>query len=735
MKIKYLFITSILFVMLMISGVTASCDGVGPSNGDFELGDFTGWDVDDEEPGAYAEVAYYDESTYVANLSVYGDYLNETVISQTIDNTSISRVFFRYKVVSTGGNNEERFRLILHNAYYIEGGYWATNFETSETTEWIEVDMATGDVIEPLLFEFELSGASEDTYVTVYIDDVCFYDIPLPQCGGLVNGDFETGDATGWSTDFFSGNGGYDINESYASGSNYGAFLFVDTPTDFSGLYQTVDFSGEADPILMYVTYKVIAADGFTGFDIMEHDPYYDDFYTLYRDYEVGDWRTVAFTVYPYEFDLFFSVGYNMADGGGVSYYDPDYPLAYGVYIDNITCVRPEFPEVDCSLTNGDFEAESSEEDPLPGWTVNDAYWEYELYHSYSYGFQSIFASVSSEVDIFPPFFLLSQDANFDGRTNLTFEYSTTFTDDYYDPQIIQDPLSNFSVFIDDDLVFVNNESTQENLPEYEYIPEWVFEDIDITGYGYAGNHTITINLSVNESGLRYQSFLAIDNVCVYAPPEPECAPITGPITGNESTYENITFTGTCGTCTNEYTYHFEYSATPDGFTMYTAPLTLPSSETPNDSVEILSPYFPYIDGQTYYYRLARDDGEVGETLTFRVGAYSVTPVPSTTYTEEYFEPFVEAEWDIAELAGIVPVPYFAKFGYVLWAIFWGAILMAFWVRQEDVTIPSFMYLIIFFTLDLADLLPSSFVVVSWVFAGICLGAILYTLFRGRKHG
>jgi len=153
--------------------------------------------------------------------------------------------------------------------------------------------------------------------------------------------------------------------------------------------------------------------------------------------------------------------------------------------------------------------------------------------------------------------------------------------------------------------------------------------------------------------------------------------------------------------------------------------------------VEIDSPRVPYIANTTYYYRIAREDSNgtvsYGETLTFT--AASVAPLPTTTYKEEYYIPFYRAKWNLSVLAGIVPLPYFAKFGYLLWAIFWGAILMAFWVRQEDVTIPSFIYLIVFFTLDLADLLPSSFVTVSWVFAGICLGAILYTLFRGRKHG
>ena len=226
--------------------------------------------------------------------------------------------------------------------------------------------------------------------------------------------------------------------------------------------------------------------------------------------------------------------------------------------------------------------------------------------------------------------------------------------------------------------------------------------------------------------------FYCIDYEGESTPTPPSCAPITGPITGDTTSYESITFTGSCGECSSDYTYRFEFSGTPDGFTMATETLAIPAPSA-NETIEIYSPYFPYRTGETYYYRIVRDDGEVGATMTFAAG--EVYPVATTTYTEEHYEPFVEAEWDIGALAGVVPVPYFARFGYLLWAIFWGAILMAFWVRQEDVTIPAFIYLIVFTVLNLADWLPSSFVAVSWVFAGICLGAILYTLFRGRKHG
>ncbi len=200
-------------------------------------------------------------------------------------------------------------------------------------------------------------------------------------------------------------------------------------------------------------------------------------------------------------------------------------------------------------------------------------------------------------------------------------------------------------------------------------------------------------------------------------------APTTNPATG--VTGSSATLNGVTDVAGD---YWFEYSPTTGGYTMATGVQTLGAGVPVTATVDGI----PLVPGNTYYFRLARD-GSSGAQQSFATPVIAV--LPTTTYTEAYFTPFVAAKWNMTLLAPIVTGPYFDKFGYLIWAIFWGAIMMAFWVRQEDVTLPAFVYLIVFTILSLETWLPSTFVVVSYVFAGISIGAILYTLYRGRKHG
>jgi len=205
-------------------------------------------------------------------------------------------------------------------------------------------------------------------------------------------------------------------------------------------------------------------------------------------------------------------------------------------------------------------------------------------------------------------------------------------------------------------------------------------------------------------------------------------APSLGVPTTGAATGVNQTGATLHGTTDIAGVYWFEYSQTSAGMTMATEPISYGAG-----AAAVAYPDgIPFVSGNTQYFRFCRD-GSCGNTLSFTLS--TITTVPTSTYTTQYYKPFVAAKWNMSLMAPIVVSPYFDKFGYLIWAIFWGAILMAFWVRQEDITIPSFIYIVLFAILSLGDYLPSPFVVVGWIFLFICFGSILYTLFRGRKHG
>jgi hypothetical protein len=140
----------------------------------------------------------------------------------------------------------------------------------------------------------------------------------------------------------------------------------------------------------------------------------------------------------------------------------------------------------------------------------------------------------------------------------------------------------------------------------------------------------------------------------------------------------------------------------------------------------------PLMSGQTYYFRAASTCG-YGVEKSFTAG--TVTPVPTTTYTEQYYDPFIETKWNMAALANVVPTAYTDKWGYIIWALFWGVLFMSFWIRQEDVTVPAYLYIIIFVGLSLTNWMPTELVQVSWLLLLVAFGGIFYTWFRGRKNG
>ncbi len=198
---------------------------------------------------------------------------------------------------------------------------------------------------------------------------------------------------------------------------------------------------------------------------------------------------------------------------------------------------------------------------------------------------------------------------------------------------------------------------------------------------------------------------------------------ITNPATGVTNT--SVIFNGVTDIADQ---FWFEWSATPDGFTMQTPNQTVGAGTAYSYTVEGI----PLFSGQTYYYRAARY-GAHGATQSFTMG--TVLPLATATYTEQYYNPFIATKWNMAALAEVVPTAYTDKWGYLIWAILWGGLFLAFWIRQEDVTVPAFLYIIIFIGLNLTNWMPTELVSVSWLILVVSFGGIFYTWFRSRKNG
>ncbi len=155
-------------------------------NGDFETGDTTGWTV-------------YNGTTVTADAAHTGSY------GLHAKGNGWNGIAYQDIPVTNGKTYELSFW------YYINVGFnYSIKGQTSGTTyggtwksnagQWTQVKhefLATDES----LIRLNFSGLSADTAPDFYIDDVQIKELKDPSNDGyIINGDFETGNATGWNT-------------------------------------------------------------------------------------------------------------------------------------------------------------------------------------------------------------------------------------------------------------------------------------------------------------------------------------------------------------------------------------------------------------------------------------------------------------------------------------------------------------------------------------------------------
>jgi len=156
-------------------------------NGDFELGNTTGWTV-------------YNGSAVTAAAAHTGNY------GLHAKGNGWNGIAYQDIPVTNGKSYEFSFWYYINNAgfnYSVKGTSSGTSYKAywpGNVGEWTQVKfefLATDDSQIRLNF----SGYSADTVPDFYIDDVQIKELKDPSNDGyIINGDFETGNATGWET-------------------------------------------------------------------------------------------------------------------------------------------------------------------------------------------------------------------------------------------------------------------------------------------------------------------------------------------------------------------------------------------------------------------------------------------------------------------------------------------------------------------------------------------------------
>ena len=172
----------------------------------------------------------------------------------------------------------------------------------------------------------------------------------------------------------------------------------------------------------------------------------------------------------------------------------------------------------------------------------------------------------------------------------------------------------------------------------------------------------------------------------------------------------------------------FEYGQKAGSYSFKTDNQTLSGNTSFSATIEGVQ-LFP---GTTYYFRAAGNNSTTtlyGEDLNFTTS--SLSTFEDKDFDKHYAE-LESSNFNLTDLATVLPMSYTDLMvdSRIFYGIFFGVIFLAMWIRQEDVTIPALLGMVVggaiwvFFTGELLRLAQALFII---SFAGL-----VYSLIKGR---
>ena len=289
-------------------------------NGDFETGDLSGWTA---HQSTVISTGAAHTGSYGANLKGnggWGGMLNQDV---TVEAGKTYEVSLWYKVNSNGVNIQIK-----------DGGTSGANLASDWVTKTTWTQAAWTVIPTTNIICFNFCGGGNSIAEDVYVDDIVIKELKDPSDDGfIVNGDFEIGSATPWTT--YSGTA---VDAVAAKDGDYG--LYIKNPTGGWGGTAYQDFAVEVGKTYE-VTMDAKAIAG--GQNIQIQNP-------VGGANAASTWFTkTEWTTLTFEFTATAdSVRINICGGGTGANEE--------IYVDNIKVKELIDPSFDGYITNGDFE-------------------------------------------------------------------------------------------------------------------------------------------------------------------------------------------------------------------------------------------------------------------------------------------------------------------------------------------------------------------------------------------
>lgn len=138
----------------------------------------------------------------------------------------------------------------------------------------------------------------------------------------------------------------------------------------------------------------------------------------------------------------------------------------------------------------------------------------------------------------------------------------------------------------------------------------------------------------------------------------------------------------------------------------------------------------PFISNTVYYYRAVGYDGALatGAEQTFTTSALAAV---SDYNFESNFAELEDSQLELTNTSKVAVKPYTDVMGTIFWGILYALIFAIIWIRQQDITIPALLGLLI--GAFLWGAMPEDWRAVGMSLTVISFAGIMFTLIRGRQ--
>lgn len=187
-----------------------------------------------------------------------------------------------------------------------------------------------------------------------------------------------------------------------------------------------------------------------------------------------------------------------------------------------------------------------------------------------------------------------------------------------------------------------------------------------------------------------------------------------------------VTFNGNIAGMGASAVVWFEYGTLSGFYTYKTSNQTLSVDGAFTQAISGM----PLISGTTYYYRAVGFDAtgsDTGAEVSFTTS--TISTIPDYNF-DEHFTNLTDSELNPTNMSKTAVQPYTSLLGAIFWGILYSAIFIMLWIRQEDITIPAIVGLIIGASLWAS--MPSDWTSMAMSLTVVSFAGVMYSVIKGR---